>query len=98
MRSSKPKYSQTQNQELETKAFMVLAQTTQALSIPEICSQDFTLANQTPQKMARVLNNLCDLGAVIKAKDKAKRRMVYMSMSSYNDMMNSGVLDNIKEA
>ena len=98
MRSSKPKYSQTQNQELETKAFMVLAQTTQALSIPEICSQDFTLANQTPQKMARVLNNLCDLGAVITAKDKTKGRMEYMSMSSYNDMMNSGVLDNIKEA
>lgn len=89
MRSSKPKYSQTQNQELETKAFMVLAQTTQALSIPEICSQDFTLANQTPQKMARVLNNLCDLGAVIKAKNKSKGRMVYMSMSSYNDMMNN---------
>lgn len=88
MRNSKPKYSQTQNQELETKAFMVLAQTTQALSIPEICSQDFTLANQTPQKMARVLNNLCDMGAVIKAKDKSKGRMVYMSMSSYNDMMN----------
>ena len=98
MRNSKPKYSQTQNQELETKAFMVLAQTTQALSIPEICSQDFTLANQTPQKMARVLNNLCDLGAVIKAKDKTKGRMVYMSMSSYNDMMNSEVLDNSKEA
>ena len=98
MRSSKPKYSQTQNQELETKAFMVLAQTTQALSIPEICSQDFTLANQTPQKMARVLNNLCDLGAVIKAKDKTKGRMVYMSMSSYNDMMNSEMLDNAKEA
>ena len=89
MRSSKPKYSQTQNQELETKAFMVLAQTTQALSIPEICSQDFTLANQTPQKMARVLNKLCDLGAVIKTKDKSKGRMVYMSMSSYNDMMNN---------
>ena len=98
MRSSKPKYSQAQNQELETKAFMVLAQTTQALSIPEICSQDFTLANQTPQKMARILNNLCDLGAVIKAKDKTKGRMVYMSMSSYNDMMNSEVLDSIKEA
>ena len=48
--------------------------------------------------MARVLNKLCDLGAVIKAKDKAKGRMVYMSMSSYNDMMNSEVLDNIKEA
>ena len=90
MRSSKPKYSQTQNQELETKAFMVLAQTTQALSIPEICDQDFTLSTQTPQKMARVLNNLCDMGAVIKAKDKAKGRMVYMSMSSYNDMMNGG--------
>ena len=89
MRSSKPKYSQTQNQELETRAFMVLAQTTQALSIPEICSQDFTLANQTPQKMARVLNKLCDLGAVIKTKDKSKGRMVYMSMSSYNDMMNN---------
>ena len=90
MRSSKPKYSQMQNQELETKAFMVLAQATQALSIPEICNQDFTLANQTPQKMARVLNNLCDLGAVIKAKDKAKGRMVYISMSFYNDMMNGG--------
>ena len=88
MRNSKPKYSQMQNQELETKAFMVLAQTTQALSIPEICGQDFTLSTQTPQKMARVLNNLCDMGAVIKAKDKSKGRMVYMSMSSYNDMMN----------
>lgn len=88
MRGSKPKYSQMQNQELETKAFMVLAQTTQALTIPEICSQDFALVNQTPQKMARVLNNLCDMGAVIKAKDKSKGRMVYMSMSSYNDMMN----------
>lgn len=90
MRSSKPKYSAVQNQELETKAFMVLAQTTQALTIPEICGQDFTLSTQTPQKMARVLNNLCDLGAVIKAKDKSKGRMVYMSMSSYNDMMNGG--------
>ena len=89
MRSSKPKYSQMQNQELETKAFMVLAQATQARSIPEICNQDFTLANQTPQKMARVLNKLCDLGAVIKTKDKSKGRMVYMSMSSYNDMMNN---------
>lgn len=88
MRNSKPKYSQMQNQELETKAFMVLAQTTQALTIPEICGQDFTLSTQTPQKMARVLNNLCDMGAVIKAKDKSKGRMVYMSMSSYNDMMN----------
>lgn len=88
MRSSKPKYSQMQNQELETKAFMVLAQTTQALTIPEICGQDFTLSTQTPQKMARVLNNLCDMGAVIKAKDKSRGRMVYMSMSSYNDMMN----------
>ena len=88
MRSSKSKYSAMQNQELETKAFMVLAQTTQALSIPEICGQDFTLSTQTPQKMARVLNNLCDMGAVIKAKDKSKGRMVYMSMSSYNDMMN----------
>lgn len=88
MRSSKPKYSQMQNQELETKAFMVLAQTTQALTIPEICGQDFTLSTQTPQKIARVLNNLCDMGAVIKAKDKSKGRMVYMSMSSYNDMMN----------
>lgn len=88
MRSSKPKYSQMQNQELETKAFMVLAQTTQALTIPEICGQDFTLSTQTPQKMARVLNNLCDMGAVIKTKDKSKGRMVYMSMSSYNDMMN----------
>ena len=88
MRGSKSKYSAMQNQELETKAFMVLAQTTQALSIPEICGQDFTLSTQTPQKMARVLNNLCDMGAVIKAKDKSKGRMVYMSMSSYNDMMN----------
>ena len=88
MRSSKPKYSQMQNQELETKAFMVLAQTTQALTIPEICGQDFTLSTQTPQKMARVLNNLCDMGAVIKAKDKTMGRMVYMSMSSYYDMMN----------
>lgn len=89
MRNSKSKYSAMQNQELETKAFMVLAQTTEALTSAEICNRDFTLANQTPQKMARVLNNLCDLGAVVKTKDKSKGRMVYMSMSSYNDMMNN---------
>lgn len=87
MRSFTPKYSQTLNQELETKAFMVLAQTTKALTAAEICAGDFLLSQQTPQKMARVLNNLCDLGAVIKSKDKSKGRMVYMSMSSYNDMM-----------
>ena len=89
MRSSKSKYSAAQNQQLETKTLKVLAQTPEALTAAEICSRDFTLANQTPQKMARVLNNLCDLGAVIKTKDKSKGRMVYMSMSSYNDMMNN---------
>ena len=89
MRSARPRYCAAHNQELETKTFMVLAQTTEALTAAEICSRDFTLANQTPQKMARVLNNLCDLGAVIKTKDKSKGRMVYMSMSSYNDMMNN---------
>ena len=72
MRSSKPKYSAAQNQELETKTFMVLAQTTEALTAAEICSRDFTLTNQTPQKMARVLNKMIlviHLMSIMKAKN-----------------------------
>ena len=44
------------------------------------------LTNQTPQKMARVLSNLCDIGMVKKTKSKAKgNKMVYMAVSSLED-------------
>lgn len=74
------KYSLMDNQTFELKAFMVLAESETSLTIPEICQRDMALVNVTPQKMARVLNNLCDKGVVAKAKSKEKGRLVYSSV------------------
>lgn len=74
------KYSVMDNQTFELKAFIVLAEAETALTIPEICQRDMGLVGVTPQKMARVLNSLCDKGVVAKAKSKEKGRLVYTSV------------------
>ena len=79
----KPKYTIEQTQELTMLALGVLEDSSVAMTIQEICANDMNLTNQTPQKMARVLSNLYEMGMVKKTKSKAKgNRMVYAAVSS----------------
>lgn len=56
----KSKYTPAFNQELEMRVFDVLNEAKTTMSIKEICASDIVLANQTPQKMTRILSELCD--------------------------------------
>ena len=76
------KYSVEQTQELTVRALGVLQDSSTALTIEEICANDMNLTNQTPQKMARVLSNLCEMGMVTKAKSKSRGRMVYAAVAN----------------
>ena len=84
-RFMKPKYTQEQNSELKVRALGVLADSPSALTIPEICAIDMGLNGQTPQKMARVLNDLVEAGFVMKTNSKSKGRMVYAAVSQLED-------------
>lgn len=76
------KYSVAQTQELTMRALAVLEDSSVALTIEEICANDMNLTGQTPQKMARVLSKLCEMGMVKKTKSKSKGRMVYVAVST----------------
>lgn len=76
------KYSATQTQELTMRALGVLEDSSTALTIEEICANDINLTGQTPQKMARVLSKLCEMGMVKKTRSKNKGHMVYVAVSS----------------
>lgn len=78
----KSKYSVVQNQDLEFRTLDVLANAPIALTIEEICLNDLCLVNQTTQKMARILNELCDKGLAVKAKSRSRKRMVYASVQT----------------
>lgn len=77
----KSKYNATFNGELRVRALAVLADSPTPLTIAEICAEDLTLTGQTPQKMARELNELVEAGFVMKTKSKNKGRMVYAAVS-----------------
>jgi hypothetical protein len=64
----KSKYSKEFNSELRVRALGVLSDAERALTIQEICGSDLTLVNQTPQKMARILNELVEAGFATKGK------------------------------
>ena len=81
----KSKYSTVQNQMLDGAVMGVLSDSPTALTISEICVRDMTLTNQTSQKMARVLNNLIDMGLVRKARSKRTQRMKYIAVSQLLD-------------
>lgn len=82
----KAKYTIEQTQELTMRALGVLQDSSIPLTIQEICANDINLTNQTPQKMARVLSSLCEMGMVKKTKSKNKgNKMVYAAVSSLED-------------
>ena len=67
------------------RAFGVLMESTEPLTIAEICQRDVHLVGQTTQKMARVLNELVEGGLVIKTKSKSKKKMVYAAVASLEE-------------
>lgn len=74
------KYTAKVNANLKLAAFDVLNTYPQAMTISDICARDMSLIGQTNQKMARILNELVEMGLVRKAKSKSKKRMVYMAV------------------
>ena len=65
------------------RALGVLDDAERALTIQEICNSDLTLVNQTPQKMARALNELVEAGFAIKG--KVNNRVTYRTIGSVID-------------
>lgn len=89
----KAKYTIEQTQELTMRALAVLQDSSTPLTIQEICANDMNLTNQTPQKMSRVLSNLCEMGMVKKTQSKSKgNRMIYAAVASLEN--NGYNLDN----
>ena len=80
----KSKYSKAQTQSLTLDAFDVLAESSTALTISEICVQRPSLIGQTTQKMARCLNELVEMGMVEKTKSKSGR-MLYMAVGQLQE-------------
>lgn len=77
----KPKYTVEQSQEIMMRTFGALCDSQNPMTIDEIQQADLFLISTTAQKMARVLNELVEKGAIVKTKSKAKGgRMVYMSI------------------
>lgn len=76
---TKSKYSAAQTQQWAVAAMCVLEDAENAMSCDEIKRSDFALLDVTPQKMARVLNDLVEAGFIVKTKGK-DGRMRYKSV------------------
>ena len=75
------KYRPQQTALWEGEVMIILAESQEALDIDEIKSRSINLAGVTPQKMARILGHLIEMGNVVKAKSK----MVYKSLAVMRD-------------
>lgn len=74
---SKSKYEKQRDSMLSVETMFVLADAEKPLNIDEIKASNMMLAGTSSQKMARVLNELIDIGAAQKHQDKKSGRMVY---------------------
>jgi len=78
MPGRKSQYSAEFNAQIKTNLLMTLDEATEA-DIPTtdwIQRNNIILSNVTPQKLSRSLNELADMGLVVKGKNRAGR-MVY---------------------
>lgn len=71
MPNTRPKYSPELTQRWTTKAMVVLAEAQRDMTCKEIQQGDLDLVGITPQKMARILNELVDKGLVMKSKGRS---------------------------
>lgn len=79
------KYKPQQTALWEGEVMIILAESQEALDIDEIKQRSINLTGVTPQKMARILAHLIEMGNVVKAKSKSKNRMVYKSLAVMRD-------------
>lgn len=71
MPNTRSKYTPELTQRWTTKAMIVLAEAQRDMTSKEIQQGDLDLVDVTPQKMARMLNELVDKGLVVKSKGKS---------------------------
>lgn len=67
--------------EYKMRILNVLNESEEAITIDQIKSQDMILQPLTPQKMARLISNLIEMGLVRKGKSKSLGRMVYKAVA-----------------
>lgn len=75
------KYSAEYNGQLKVAILDVLSEATESITTSDIQKRSLFCAGATPQKMARVLNELVEMDIVRKAKSKATGRMKYILTS-----------------
>ena len=75
------KYSKELTQRWTVKAMIVLAEAQRDMTSKEIQQGDLELTEVTPQKMARILNELVEKGLVMKSKGKSGL-MYYKAMGT----------------
>lgn len=80
------KYSTECNGRIKVGIIDVLAEATCGMTIADIQAHNITLAGLTSQKMARVLNELVDMGVVKKAQSRRTKRMMYMAVSVMEEL------------
>ena len=73
------KYTKDQNALFQGEVMVILAE--EALTIEQIQQRSITLTGLSPQKMARILSHLIEMGNVTKAKSKSMGKMVYKSLA-----------------
>lgn len=73
------------NQMYEFETLSVLSESSNALTISDIYARSMTLTGLTPQKMARTLSQLVNMGLVRKTQSKSKGRMVYIAQSQLDE-------------
>ena len=77
--------TKAQNQMYEFETLSVFSESPNALTITDICNKSMTLNGLTPQKMARILSQLVNMGLVRKTQSKSKGRMVYIAQSQLEE-------------
>ena len=75
-------YSKQMTNDITMRVLSVLVENPRPMTIAEICNEDILLRGITSQKITRSLTRLCEAGLIMKAKSKAKNRMVYMDTAA----------------
>ena len=75
------KYSAEYNGQLKVAILDVLSDMKESITTSDIQACSIFCPQATPQKMARILNEMVDMGIVMKAKCKSTGRMKYILTS-----------------
>lgn len=72
------KYTAEYNGALKVAILDVLSEANESVSTSYLQGNSIVLATATPQKIARVLNEMIEMGLVLKSKSKSTGRMMYV--------------------